>query len=89
MSAEHLSEILASIAILFFLADLLAQTIKINIAKSAKEVSLRGVLIRTIGTIFFVFRFAVTGDTVLLIGQVIFLALIIYYASRVAKYRKR
>jgi len=88
MNSDSLSEVLASIAILFFLADLLAQTIKINIARSAREVSLRGVLIRTVGTAFFVFRFAVTGDTVLLAGQTIFLILIVYYAARVAKYRK-
>ncbi len=89
MNIDSVSEFLASIAIAFFIADLLAQTLKLYKAKTSEEISLSGLVIRTLGMSFFVLRFQVTGDTALFIGQGIFLVLMLIYSFMAFKYRKK
>jgi uncharacterized protein with PQ loop repeat len=88
MNLDNISQFGVSIAFIFITADLISQILKIYKAKTSKEISLIGLGIRIVGTSFFLFRFIVINDTVFLIGQSIFVALLLGYIGLVVKYRK-
>lgn len=88
MNIENISAFLASVALAFFIADAIAQLIQLHGAKTSKEISGRGLVIRILGISFFVLRFAVIGDEILFIGQFIFFVIMLTYTLLAFKYKK-
>lgn len=88
LSLDNTSSFLASIALLFFIADAVSQVVKLSRAKTSKEISLIGIVIRITGMLFFVLRFGVIGDLPLFIGQTVSTLVALIYLGLVIKYRK-
>lgn len=88
MTADSISQIGASIAFILLIVDMVAQLLKLYSAKSSKEISLAGLSIRIMGVSLFWFRFLVIQDTIFVIGQSLFLILLLGYTVLALRYRK-
>jgi len=88
MTLDLVSQFLASIALIFFIVDAIAQLLKLYKAKSSEEISMVGLAVRVTGMSFFVLRFGVIGDQVLFFGQSVFLLIMLAYGVLVIRYRK-
>jgi hypothetical protein len=72
-----------------FSIDLLSQIIQIYIRKSSLDVSIRGILVRLLGSFILAIKMLTTKDIYLIYGQFILVSIIGIYLGFLIYYRKK
>ena len=75
------------IAYIFMSCGIIKQIIKIRGKRKADQIAWLDVLLRLMATIIFLFIFVLMKSTWLLVGNIIFLVLSLYYIKLLFKYR--
>ena len=85
---EQLISFATVIAFIAFSADLIIQIYRVYRRKSSNDISARGTVIRTAGSLIILLKFINVDDPYLITGQIIITATIVTYLLMIVKYRK-